>query len=148
MQQQALAAIVAWVRLERAMEAYTGALARQHGVTPLQLAVLGLLAERPQLPLAALRKSLVRHPATLGQAIDALRVKGLCEVRRDAADRRARVVAITPAGLALVRAAPLAGPDRLRQEPHEVARLDRLSAALADAVDLYGLGPWTPGRTP
>jgi len=147
MQQQALAAIVAWVRLERAMEAYARELRRSHDLTPLQLAVLASLAERPQLPLAALRKALVRHAATLGQAIDALRVKGLCEVRRDAADRRARLVAITPAGLALVRAAPLAGPDRLRQPPHDPARLDRLSAALADAVELYGLDPWAPGRT-
>lgn len=146
MQQQALAAIVAWVRLERAMEAYALELRRRHAITPLQLAVLAILAERPQLPLAALRKSLVRHAATLGQAIDALRVKGLCTVRRDQEDRRARLVAITPAGLALVREAPLAGPDRLRQVDSDVARLDRLALALADAVELFGLEPWDPTR--
>ena len=98
MQQQALSAIVAWVRLERALEIYGAQLRRRFGITPLQLAVLAILSERPQLPLAALRKSLVAHPATLGQAIDALRVKGLCEVRRDQEDKRARLVAITPEG--------------------------------------------------
>lgn len=146
MQQQALSAIVAWVRLERALDSYGVELRRRFGITPLQLAVLGILAERPQLPLAALRKSLVAHPATLGQAIDALRVKGLCLVRRDQEDRRARVVAITPEGAAVVRDAPLAGPDRLRQVDHEVGRLDRLTATLGDAVELFGLGEWEPGR--
>lgn len=148
MQQQALSAIVAWVRLERALESYGAELRRRFGVTPLQLAVLTILSERPQLPLAALRKSLVAHPATLGQAIDALRVKGLCQVRRDQEDKRARVVAITPEGAAVVKDAPLAGPDRLRQVDHEVARLDRLTAALGDAVELFGLGAWEPGRKP
>ena len=35
------------------------------------------------MPLAALRKMLVMHPATLGQAIDALRKKELCTVRTE-----------------------------------------------------------------
>ena len=146
MQQQALSAIVAWVRLERALETYALDLRRRFGITPLQLAVLTILSERPQLPLAALRKSLVAHPATLGQAIDALRVKGLCLVRRDQEDKRARVVAITPEGHAVVRAAPLAGSDRLRQVDHEVGRLDRLTAALGDAIELFGLENWEPGQ--
>jgi len=148
MQQQALSAIVAWVRLERALEGYGAELRRRFDITPLQLAVLHILAERPQLPLAALRKTLVMHPATLGQAIDALRVKGHCLVRRDETDKRARVVAITPQGLALVKEAPLAGPDRLRQVDHEVKRLDGLTAALGDAVELFGLGRWEPGQKP
>ena len=146
MQQQALSAIVAWVRLERALDSYGAELRKRYGITPLQVAVLSILAERPQLPLAALRKSLVAHPATLGQAIDGLRIRGLCAVRRNPEDKRARIVAITPEGLAVVRVAPLAGPDRLRQVDHEVARLDRLGAALSDAVELFGLGEWEPGR--
>ncbi|MHB1111432.1 MAG: MarR family winged helix-turn-helix transcriptional regulator [Devosia sp.] len=146
MQQQALSAIVAWVRLERALENFSAELHRQFGITPLQLAVLHILAERPQLPLAALRKTLVTHPATLGQAIDELRRMGHCLVRRDEADKRARVVAITPQGAALIQQAPLAGPVRLRQVDHDPARLDRLAAALADAVDLFGLAQWAPNQ--
>jgi DNA-binding MarR family transcriptional regulator len=88
------------------------------------------------------------HPATLGQAIDGLRLKGHCVVRRDDADKRARQVAITAQGLALAREAPLAGPDRLRQVDHEVKRLDALAAALGDAVALFGLGRWETGQKP
>jgi MarR family transcriptional regulator, temperature-dependent positive regulator of motility len=98
------------------------------------------------LPLAALRKTLVMHPATLGQAIDELRRMGHCVVRRDQDDKRARVVAITPQGVALIEQAPLAGPIRLRQLDHDPARLERLAAALGDAIDLFGLAPWMPDQ--
>ncbi|CDP52224.1 hypothetical protein [Devosia sp. DBB001] len=144
MQQQALSAIVAWIRLERAMEKFNLDLKQQFGLTGLQLAVLRILAERPQLPLAALRKTLVMHPATLGQSIDELRLKGLCTVRRDAKDKRARLVAITPEGAELVAATPLAGPVRLRQVDHDPDRLDRLTGALEDAMELFAITPWAP----
>jgi len=146
MQQQALAVTVAWVRLERAMELFQAELRRAHGITTLQLAVLRILSERPQLPLAALRKALVAHPATLGQAIDDLRRKDLCTVRRNPDDRRARDIALTEAGSAIVAAAPLAGPVRLREINHDPARLDRLATALEDAIDLFGLAPWVEDR--
>jgi DNA-binding MarR family transcriptional regulator len=146
MQQQALSVTVAWVRLERAMEQFQAELRRAHGITGLQLSVLRILGERPQLPLAALRKALVAHPATLGQAIDDLRRKDLCTVRRNPDDRRARDIALTEAGAAIVAKAPVAGPVRLREVNHDPARLDRLAAALEDAVDLFGLGPWVEDR--
>src|SRR6185437_11531922 len=130
MQQQALSAIVAWVRLDRAFEAFNLELKRRFGLTGLQLAILRILAERPTVKLAALRKALVMHPATLGQAVDELRVKGLCTVGRDPADRRARLVALTPEGQALLQTAPLAGPVRLRQVSADPARLDALARAL------------------
>lgn len=142
MQQQALAAVVGWTRLERAMGAFNAELKRRYGITGLQLAVLSICAERPQLPLAALRKTLVMHAATLGQSIDELRRRELVTVRTDPRDRRARLVAVTDKGLALLETAPLAGPVRLRQGAHDPARLDRLSQALEDAVELFGLADW------
>jgi DNA-binding MarR family transcriptional regulator len=147
MQQQALSAIVAWVRLERAFEAFNLDLRRRFGLTGLQLAILRILAERPSLPLSALRKGLVLHPATLGQAVDELRAKGLCTVGRNPADRRARIVALTPAGEALLATAPLAGPVRLRQLAADPARLEALATALDDAIDLFGLAAWAPGKS-
>ena len=144
MQQQALSAIVAWVRLDRAFENLNAELRRRYGLTGLQLSVLRILAERPQLPLAALRKALVMHPATLGQAIDKLRVMELVTVRRDQADKRARLVALTPAGTALLATAPLVGPVRLREVAADPARLERLAAALEDAIALFGLESWAP----
>jgi DNA-binding MarR family transcriptional regulator len=146
MQQQALSTIVSWVRLERAMDAFHLDLKKRFGITGLQLSVLRICAERPQLPLAALRKALVMHPATLGQSIDELRRMELVTVRTDPADKRARLVALTDKGKALLDDAPLAGPTRLREVDHEVARLDRLKLGLDDAIDLFGLGDWDPAK--
>jgi DNA-binding MarR family transcriptional regulator len=145
MQQQALSAIVAWVRLEQALNGFNQQLRRRHGITGLQLAVLRILGERPSLPLAALRKALVMHPATLGQSIDELRVMGLVTVSRDTRDRRARNVALTEAGRALTAAAPLGGPVRLREIDADPARLDRLKLAFDDAIELFGLAAHAPG---
>jgi DNA-binding MarR family transcriptional regulator len=146
MQQQALSTIVSWVRLERAMDAFHLDLKKRFGITGLQLSVLRICAERPQLPLAALRKALVMHPATLGQSIDELRRMDLVTVRTDPADKRARLVSLTEKGKALLGDAPLAGPTRLREVDHDVARLDRLKLALDDAIDLFGLGDWDPAK--
>ena len=144
MQQQALAAIVAWVRLDRAMENFNLMVRKEFGITGLQLSILRILAERPALPLAALRKALVMHPATLGQAVDELRVLGFCLVRTNPDDRRARLVALTPAGEALLSRAPLAGPIRLRQVAADGRQLEQLAASLETAIDLFALQPWVP----
>ena len=147
MQQQALSAIVAWVRLEAALQGFALELRKQHGITPLQLSVLRILTERPSLPLAALRKALVMHPATLGQAIDELRKAGHCTVTPDPRDRRARLVALTDSGRTLAETAPLAGPMRLREIDSDPARLDRLKTACDDALDLFGLAEHRPAVT-
>lgn len=146
MQQQALSAIVAWVRLEQAFENLTLELKRKYGLTRLQLSVMQILRERPQLPLAALRKALVSHPATLGQAIDKLRVKELVTVRRPPEDKRTRIISLTFRGQQLIADAPMIGPVRLRDLQVEPVRLERLALALDDALDLFGLEGWAPGR--
>ena len=146
MQQQALSAIVAWVRLDAAIQNFNQSLRKEFGITGLQLAVLRILGERPALPLAALRKSLVMHPATLGQSIDELRTMGFCTVERDPRDKRARQVAITEAGKELMSRAPPVGPVRLRAIDHDPARLDRLKAAFDDALDMFGLAEHLPGK--
>jgi DNA-binding MarR family transcriptional regulator len=146
MQQQALSAIVAWVRLDAAIQSFNQALRKAFGITGLQLAVLRILGERPALPLAALRKSLVMHPATLGQSIDELRTMELVTVTRDNRDKRARLVAITDKGRELMARAPVAGPVRLRAMDHDVAKLDRLTLAFDDAVELFGLEAHLPKK--
>jgi DNA-binding MarR family transcriptional regulator len=146
MQQQALSAIVAWVRLEHAFENLTLELKQKYGLTRLQLSILQILRERPQLPLAALRKALVMHPATLGQAVDKLRTRELVTVRRDPEDKRSRIVALTFRGQQLIADAPLTGAVRLRDVVVDPPRLESLAAALEDAIDLFGLEQWAPGR--
>jgi DNA-binding MarR family transcriptional regulator len=147
MHQHALSAFVAWVRLDQAIQSFNQALRRDYGITGLQLAVLRILGERPALPLAALRKSLVMHPATLGQSIDELRVMELATVTRDPRDKRARIVAITDKGRELMARAPVAGPVRLREVETEPARLDALKAAFDDAVELFALSAYLPDKT-
>lgn len=144
MQQQALSAIVAWVRLDAAIQSFNQSLRRDFGITGLQLAVLRILGERPALPLAALRKSLVLHPATLGQSINELRVMEFATVTHDVQDKRARIVAITEKGRQLVARAPLAGPVRLREIEADTSRLDALKTAFDDAIGLFGLTDYLP----
>lgn len=146
MQQQALSAFVAWVRLDRALDAYEARLRREHGITGLQLSVLQICSERPRLPLAALRKALVMHAATLGQSIDELRRRELVIVRTDPRDRRARLVGLTPSGAELLSQVQVAGPARLRIRDADIEKLDRLRNALDDAMDLFGLDEFDPAK--
>ena len=126
------------------MDAFNRELATRHGVTGAQLAMLRIVAERP-LTLAELRARLVMHPATIGQLIDRMERQGLVERVVSAEDRRRRLVRTTAKGRRLLATAPLAGPVRLRQgPPAPPERVERLAAALDDAVDLFGLKEWSP----
>ena len=137
----ALGAIRSWYRLDRAFAAFNAHLRERHGVTGVQLALLRILAEAP-LTLAALRRRLVMHPATLGQLVDRLEGLGLAATEPDLADRRRRLVKVTPAGYKMLAVAPVAGPVRLRSHHAEPDRLLRLAEAFDDAVALFGLEEW------
>jgi MarR family transcriptional regulator, temperature-dependent positive regulator of motility len=140
---EALRAIQAWVRLDRALGELDQELRAELGVTGGQLAMLRIVAEMAPVTLAELRARLVLHPATLGQMVDRLAAKDLVELQPDPADRRRRAVRLTPAGQDLLRTAPVAGPVRLRTARVETARLERLADALDDAIELFGLTRWT-----
>ncbi|MBX6749574.1 MAG: MarR family transcriptional regulator [Micromonosporaceae bacterium] len=140
MSTEALGAIRAWTRLEAAISAFNRDLGRRHGVTGAQLAILRIIGELgPGLRLSELRRRLVMHPATLGQLLDRLEARGLIELTVDESDRRRRLIEVTEAGSRLIERAPLAGPVRLRHVEVDKARLRRLSAALTDAIVLFGL---------
>jgi DNA-binding MarR family transcriptional regulator len=79
------------------------------------------------------------HPATLGQLLDRLAARHLVDLSPDPADRRRRLVTVTPAGHRLLAEAPLAGPVRLRHVPTDPARATRLAESLTDALTLFGL---------
>jgi DNA-binding MarR family transcriptional regulator len=141
---EAVAAIEAWVRLDQAITAFNRELDRNHGVTGAQLAIMRLLTEwGPEVRLADLRDRLLMHPATLGQLLDRLAVRGIVDLTADPADRRRRVIRLTERGVRVVKEAPLAGPVRLRQVPEDPRRLRRLSQALNDAIVLFGLQEYT-----
>lgn len=144
---EAAAAIRAWTRLDQALAGLNRALEREYGVTGAQLAVLRLVGEGdPPVALAELRARLVMHPATLGQMLDRLAVRGLVALTADPADRRRRRVELTAKGRRLTEDAPLAGPVRLRHVPADPDRLRRLAAAFEDAVALFGLEEYRPDR--
>jgi MarR family transcriptional regulator, temperature-dependent positive regulator of motility len=141
---EAVDAIQAWVRLDLAITAFNRDLDRHHGVTGAQLAIMRLITLwGPEVRLADLRSRLVMHPATLGQLLDRLVIRGLVDLTADPTDRRRRMVSLTDRGTRVVRDAPLAGPVRLRQVPEDPRRLRRLSRALNDAIVLFGLDDYT-----
>lgn len=138
----ALRAIRAWVRLDAAFAELNRQLRCEYGITGAQLAVLRIVAEQDHLTLAALRRQLIMHPATLGQLVDRLASRHLVELSPDPDDRRRRRVSVTAAGREILAAAPLAGPVRLRSVPAEPDRVGGLADALSDAIDLFGLTTW------
>jgi DNA-binding MarR family transcriptional regulator len=138
----ALRAIRAWYRLQRATAALSAQIRRELGLTGEQLALLRIVAERECWPLAELRARLTIHPATLGQAIGRLDDRGLLALGVDASDRRRRTVALLDAGRSVLARAPQAGPGMLRSRPADPARLRRIAEAFDDAVELFGLEEW------
>ena len=144
----AVAAIQAWTRLDQALTAFNRELDRNHGVTGAQLAILRRVHEwGPQVRLSELRSRLVMHPATLGQLVDRLAARDLVDLTADAIDRRRRLVELTDHGYKVMATAPLAGPVRLGEIEADPGRLRRLTRALTDAVDLFGLDGYVADRS-
>ncbi|HVZ37615.1 MAG TPA: MarR family winged helix-turn-helix transcriptional regulator [Polyangiaceae bacterium] len=139
-----LRAVRAWVRLDAAFQGFNRALQTEHGLSGTQLAILRILAESSSITLGSLRQQLTMHPATLGQAVEALARRRLCAVSPSSVDGRARVVKLTASGRTLLRRAPLAGPVRLRAIEVEPGRAERLAEAFDDAIEIFGLAPWAP----
>jgi DNA-binding MarR family transcriptional regulator len=137
-----VATIRSWYRLHRALIAFGQEVKRDHGVSGEQLALLRILGERDSWELSDLRSRLSMHPATLGQSIDRLAERKLVGVGPSSADRRRRIVTLTPAGRALIAAVPLVGPVRLRSLKTDPERLERVREAFDDAVILFGVERW------
>jgi DNA-binding MarR family transcriptional regulator len=152
-----IAAIQAWTRLDQAIAGFNRTLERKYSITGAQLAILRLVDEwsRPgptedsgqAVALAALRERLVMHPATLGQLLERLAIRGLVQLIQDPSDRRRRLVALTTEGSCVVNGAPLAGPVRLRYFSADPDRTRRLAEALKDAITLFGLEEYQDDRS-
>ncbi|HEX2647680.1 MAG TPA: MarR family transcriptional regulator [Candidatus Dormibacteraeota bacterium] len=137
-----LAAIRAWLRLQRSFDAFNLHLRDTYGVTGAQLAMLRIVAEQEPITLRMLRAQLEMHPATIGQLVDRIVARGLLTRTRGRSDSRERDLAISASGRRLLRRAPLAGPVRLRTMAADATRLERLAEAFRDAVILFGLEAW------
>ena len=72
------------------------------GVTPVQFAVLQALATRPDVDPRTLARSIGFDTSTIASVIDRLEGRGVVQRRLDPADRRVRLISLTPDGEALL----------------------------------------------
>jgi DNA-binding MarR family transcriptional regulator len=139
---QAIQAIRAWYRLDRAFTAAGQHLRRTTGATGEQVAICRIVAERDAWAMSELRARLTMHPATLGQAVARLEERGLVRTRPDESDGRRRQVSITQVGRDLLGAIPLVGPVRLRATEASLEDLAAMTRGFTLAIELFGLQPW------
>ena len=113
--------IAALRRIVRAIDLHSRHLVDRFGVTGPQLVALQELARMGRTPVGALARSVhVSHPTMTG-ILDRLERRGLIERAKDTEDRRRVTAAATPAGLALLDAAPSPLQDRFRVEFSKLA---------------------------
>ena len=125
--------------LARRFDRAFAALGLTNGQFSLMVALAGMGAPR----LGRLAEILMMDQTTLTAAVKALRARGWVERRPDPDDRRARRVALTPSGLAVVgRAVPI-------WRAETAALRDSLGAERADALLalLHLAGPVPPAAT-
>jgi len=147
------AALVALRRILRATEEHRRSVARESGLTPVQLRVMGLLASEVHSTQKALAGQLRVSQATVSVLIDRLEAKGLVRRDRSDRDRRQTDLTLTDSGAAAVQSAPDPLHDRFveRFEALEdfeqasiIAALERvahlLDASGIDAAALLDLG--------
>ncbi|WP_433295948.1 MarR family winged helix-turn-helix transcriptional regulator [Actinoplanes sp. CA-030573] len=92
------------LRLGRRLLAMEQPILERHGVTMWAYIVLTALRERPARAQAALAASIGADKTRLIPVLDDLQRRGLIEREPDPADRRARLLGLTPAGEELQRA--------------------------------------------
>lgn len=88
---------------EAASRAQMDRLLRDSGVTTMQYLTLGVLLEHSALSGAALARRTFVRPQSMHDTLRALEAKGYIERTQPTADRREKVVSITPAGAAKMR---------------------------------------------
>jgi len=104
-------------------------------VTPVQFAILNALIEDPGEDQVTLARKVAFDPATFGSVITRLEARGWVQREADAADRRRKLLSVTPAGAEVAQQmkravgkvqqrilGPLEGPEREQL----LALLDRL----------------------
>ncbi len=120
-------------RLVQDLDRRTASVARAHGLTVPQFAVLEALLNKGPLPMGELREAVLSSDGTIPVVVRHLQGRGLVERRRDDRDARRSIVSLTTAGREL---AEQVCPDNAaaleqslaawsREERSEVVRLVR-----------------------
>ena len=118
----------------------------EHDLTPPHAHALGMLRDGPQ-RMRDLADLMACDASYITAVVDRLEERGLAERRASPADRRAKEIALTPAGARL--AAEIG--DTIRKVPAAFSRLSReerstLAGLLAKAVPEPAGDPFTPPR--
>jgi|HubBroStandDraft_1064217.scaffolds.fasta_scaffold171052_2 DNA-binding MarR family transcriptional regulator len=132
-------------QVELAVRARLDELVRPAGLTPLQYTALTVLERHPGLTSARLARHSFVTAQTMSDMVTLLRDRGLIERRRDPADRRRLVLALTPKGRDLLdeyRPAVAALEDEMLSGLSAKER-DRLRAATLSCREAL-LGPGAP----
>jgi len=98
-------------------------LTEPEGLSPIEYAVLGSLDDRPGVDQRTLAERIGVDTVTAHHLVESLEQRALVDRRIDLADRRARILALTPQGTTL----------RRRLRPAIAAGHDRIMAPLSEA---------------
>jgi DNA-binding MarR family transcriptional regulator len=112
-----------------AVKAHFQQVERRAGIGGAQVWALSLIAERPEIGVGELARSMDIHQTTASNLVKALMLAGLIETHRNAPDRRTVQLRVLPAGLEVLKKAP--GPFS-GVLPDALSRLDR---ATLDRLD-------------
>ncbi|MBX3498774.1 MAG: MarR family transcriptional regulator [Alphaproteobacteria bacterium] len=119
-----------------------------HDITPIQYAVLSVLAARPGIDQSTLAGLAALDRATIGDVVVRLARRRLLSRMPDTRDRRSRVLTLTPRGARLLAAAEAAVRRAQRRILAPLAARERktLLALLAKLVDIGDERRLTRGR--
>ncbi len=132
--------------IHRYLRQYSKRVNNELGVSGRQLAVLRRLHEVGPLSVGVISAYLYVADSTTSELLAGLEAAGLITRARSSDDNRVAVVALTPAGQALVGRAPLGGIALLRQRlrsqsPGEIIILARALAYLSELMDVDAREP-------
>jgi len=116
------------------------------GITPVQFAALQALANSPRVDQRTLSRSIGFDTSTIASVIDRLEARGLVQRSLDPADRRVRLLALTPEGeamLARVVPAMRRAQERMLQPlpPAERAEFMRMLLTLVRGNNAFSRAP-------
>lgn len=127
--------------IHRYLRRYSKQVSAELGISGRQLATLRRLHEAGPLSVGQISGYLYIADSTTSELLDGLEARGMVTRSRSSEDSRVAIVALTPAGDALVLRAPLAGVGLLRQRlrseaPEQVAALAQALAQLSHLMEI------------
>jgi DNA-binding MarR family transcriptional regulator len=118
-------------RIIRAVDLHSHKLSTQHKITGPQLACLLAVKQDNSITSGNLAKNVYLSPSTVVGIVDRLEEKQLVSRKRSSEDRRQVHISITPAGEALIAAAPSLLQDTLASALVELPEIEQVSITLA-----------------